>query len=42
LSSGRAFDLHPDGTRVVGLLPADSTRVTVLLNFFDELKRKVK
>ena len=45
-----AFAVHPDGKRVA-LLPAQTTsptvpesssvHVTVLLNFFDELRRRV-
>ena len=42
------YDLHPDGKRIVALLPAaspggskDSTHVTILFNFFDQLRRKV-
>jgi hypothetical protein len=41
------YDLHPDGKRIVALLPAasstgskDSTHVTILFNFFDELRRR--
>ncbi|MBI4906619.1 MAG: serine/threonine-protein kinase [Acidobacteria bacterium] len=45
----RPFDLAPDGRRVVVYQPPDVTpaeeasnvRVTVLLNFFDELRRRV-
>ena len=44
----RNYSLHPDGKRVVALMPAsasgdakDATHVTILFNFFDELKRRV-
>jgi serine/threonine-protein kinase len=40
----RTFDLHPDGKRIAALVPteeAPTARVTVLLNFFDELKRRI-
>jgi hypothetical protein len=43
-----AFDLSPDGKRVVGFVseedgaPKGSLHLTFLLNFFDELKRKVQ
>jgi len=44
----RTWDLAPDGQHVAGILYADgtskpkpSTQLTVLLNFFDELKRRV-
>jgi Tol biopolymer transport system component len=43
------FDLAPDGKRMIALLQqvakserSDSVHITVLLNFFDELKRKVR
>ena len=42
---GRAFDLHPDGQRVIGAWTTDSAAVlgenTVVLafNFFEELRR---
>ena len=42
------FDVHPDGTRVLGLLPADleadrrnRNSITVVLNFSDEVRRRV-
>jgi hypothetical protein len=42
------YDLAPDGKRFAGVLYADGTtgqkpftHLTVLLNFFDELKRRV-
>ena len=45
---GSLYDLAPDGKRLAVALYADGTaepkpitRVTVLLNFFDELKRRV-
>ena len=45
---GSTFDLAPDGTRFAVALFADGTaepkpmrHLTVLLNFFDELKRRV-
>jgi eukaryotic-like serine/threonine-protein kinase len=45
-SSTRSYDLAPEGKRVVALLPADTPeephdRVIFLLNFFDELRRRV-
>jgi serine/threonine-protein kinase len=44
--STRSYDLAPDGQRVVALMPADTPeehhdRVIFLLNFFDELRRRV-
>jgi len=45
IGTSRNYDVHPDGKRILALLPAESkgdSHVTVLLNFFDELKRKVK
>jgi hypothetical protein len=41
-----SYDPAPDGKHVVALLPADSpqepqTHVIFLLNFFDELRRRV-
>ena len=44
-SSGRGFDLHPDGERIAGafasLAPTDAKQdhVTLIFNFFDELRR---
>ncbi len=45
----RSFDLAPDGNRVVALMPSPGaeedkpqTRLTFLLNFFDELRRRLK
>ena len=40
------FDLAPDGKRVVALMPVDQpesvrNHMTLLLNFFDELRRRV-
>jgi hypothetical protein len=47
LGLGQAFDLAPDGDRLVALLPADAPEsretlghVTLTLNFFDELLRR--
>ena len=44
----RSWDLHPDGKRIVGLMPVQSasgkkaeTHVTILFNFLDELRRRV-
>jgi hypothetical protein len=44
----RNFDLAPDGKRIAALMPAEPTQdsgaqnhVTFLLNFFDELERRV-
>jgi len=45
----RNVDLAPDGKRIVALLPATEAKgapeaqnqVTFLMNFFDELRRKV-
>jgi serine/threonine-protein kinase len=39
-------DLAPDGKSIVALMPADTSeephdRLTLLLNFFDELRRRV-
>ena len=46
--SVRNFDLAPDGKRIAALMPADkaedpgvASHVTFLLNFFDELERRV-
>ena len=43
-----SYDLAPDGKRIAALMPAeeassqrDQSQVIVLLNFFDELRRKV-
>jgi hypothetical protein len=48
LLSGRNYDVMPDGKHVVGLLNDEPDvesktpgQITVVLNFFDELKRKV-
>jgi len=45
----QAFDLAPDGERVVALLPADTPEsretlkhVTLMLNFPDELRRRLR
>jgi hypothetical protein len=45
----QAFDLAPDGERVVALLPADTSEsretlkhVTLMLNFPDELRRRLQ
>ena len=45
-ASTKSYDPAPDGKHVVALLPADSpqesqTHVIFLLNFFDELRRRV-
>jgi len=44
----RNVDLAPDGNRIVALMPVETaeaqkaqSHVTFLLNFFDELRRKV-
>ena len=42
----RSYDPAPDGKRIVALMPADAPqephdRVIFLLNFFDELRRRV-
>jgi hypothetical protein len=42
--SFQAFDLMPDGKRIVGIpsvLQKEPTHAIFLLNFFDELRRKV-
>jgi len=46
--SGTNFDVSPDGTRIAALLPFDApgdhqlnNEIKVLLNFFDELRRRV-
>ena len=42
----RNFDLAPDGRRILALLPVDTPdpelRATFLLNFFDEIQRRVR
>ena len=42
---GPEFDLAPDGTRLAVLAPVDTPKaeheVVFLLNFFDELRRRV-
>ena len=45
---GLNFDLAPDGTRLVAVMPAQSSEpretqnhVTVMTNFFDEVRRRV-
>jgi serine/threonine-protein kinase len=45
-SSTKSYDPAPDGKRIVALMPADTPeephdRVIFLLNFFDELRRRV-
>jgi Tol biopolymer transport system component len=42
------YDIHPDGKRIVALMPVESaggqkaeTHVTILFNFLDELRRRV-
>ncbi|HLK46827.1 MAG TPA: winged helix-turn-helix domain-containing protein [Bryobacteraceae bacterium] len=42
------YDLHPDGRRIVAVVPAESevgaetkTHVTILFNFLDELRRRI-
>jgi serine/threonine-protein kinase len=45
-ASAKGYDLAPDGKSIVALTPADTPeephdRVTFLLNFFDELRRRV-
>ncbi len=45
--NARNYDVMPDGKHMLALVGAESdsktpTRVTVLLNFFDEVARKVK
>jgi hypothetical protein len=49
VGTARNYGLHPDGKRVAAVFSAnpdgasdDSTHVTILFNFFDELKRRVK
>jgi hypothetical protein len=43
LPVGRSFDLHPDGDRFALIkapaVQASRNRVTVVFNFFDELRR---
>jgi serine/threonine-protein kinase len=48
VSQARNYGMHPDGKRIAALMPAgsqasskDATHVTILFNFFDELKRRV-
>jgi Tol biopolymer transport system component len=46
VTSTRGYDPAPDGKRIVALMPAETTqephdRVIFLLNFFDELRRRV-
>ena len=48
VNSLKNVDLAPDGKRVVALIPADTpegqksqNHVTFLMNFFDEVRRKV-
>jgi serine/threonine protein kinase len=43
-----SYDLHPDGKRIVALMPVEAaggkkaeTHVTILFNFLDELRRRV-
>ena len=43
------FDVSPDGKRIAGLMPAEApeapasqSRVVFLMNFFDELRRRVQ
>jgi hypothetical protein len=45
---GQNFDLTPDGKRFVAVVPAEGqasretrSHVTVMVNFFDELRRRV-
>lgn len=44
--SARNFDVMPDGKHILALVPplneTKSIRATVLLNFYDEVARKVK
>jgi hypothetical protein len=45
-STTRAYDPAPDGKRIIALMPADTPqephdRLIFLLNFFDELRRRV-
>jgi hypothetical protein len=45
-SSTKSYDPAPDGKRIVALMPAEPLeehhdRVIFLLNFFDELRRRV-
>jgi hypothetical protein len=49
VGASRNYDVHPDGKRIVALMPGSASgdvkeapHVTILFNFFDELKRKVK
>ena len=47
VSLNSSYDLHPDGQRIAALVPAEpggedpATRVTMLFNFLDELRRRV-
>jgi serine/threonine-protein kinase len=48
VGTARNYDLHPDGKRIVALMPVETAegqkalhQVTFLMNFFDELRRKV-
>jgi hypothetical protein len=48
LGVNRSYDLAPDGKRLAVILPADevrkakpTSRVDVLINFFDELRRQL-
>jgi len=48
LGVNRSYDLAPDGSRLAVILPADevrkakpTSRVDVLINFFDELRRQL-
>jgi serine/threonine-protein kinase len=47
-SGGREFDVAPDGRRIAALMPVETQEeqkpeehLTFLLNFFDELKRRI-
>jgi hypothetical protein len=45
-TAARSYEPGPDGKHIIVLLPADEpkeprNRVTFLLNFFDELQRRV-
>jgi len=48
VGTARNYDLHPDGKRIVALMPVETpeaqkaqNHVIFLENFFDELRRKV-
>jgi hypothetical protein len=48
LTARRIYDVEPDGKRITALMPAETlegqqepSKVTFLLNFFDELRRRV-